>query len=242
MTRTLVLVPPPAEPASPLPPTAARTPARRGGVPHRLPVPAWEPPMDDEQPTALGTGAALAPLRLQDGLALGYALVAGVGSAPAPAPAPTPAPAPSTVTPPPARAPRPTTSAPRHLRLVPPLPPEPVRVPAAPARDERVVAGVVRALLEVLDGHRTVEQLDRLVTRRVRAELVGAVVRPGARRAASADGRRERPRVRSVRTSRPTDDVVEACATVVRRGRVRAVALRLEVRDGRWLCSELCLG
>jgi hypothetical protein len=48
--------------------------------------------------------------------------------------------------------------------------------------------------------------------------------------------------VRSVRASEPADGVAELSATVHVAGRVRAVALRLEERHGRWHCTRLHLG
>jgi len=48
--------------------------------------------------------------------------------------------------------------------------------------------------------------------------------------------------VRSVHTTEPVPGVVEASAVVVDRGRVRAVALRLEGLDGRWRATALEMG
>jgi hypothetical protein len=48
--------------------------------------------------------------------------------------------------------------------------------------------------------------------------------------------------VRSMRLCRPADGVVEASAVVVDRGRVRAVALRLEEFGGRWRVCALEIG
>ena len=49
-------------------------------------------------------------------------------------------------------------------------------------------------------------------------------------------------RVRRVRVCEPADGIVEACAVVVSHGRVRALALRLEGLDGRWLVTALTIG
>jgi hypothetical protein len=51
-----------------------------------------------------------------------------------------------------------------------------------------------------------------------------------------------RPVVRSVHTSRPTPGVVEACAVIDTGARRRAMALRIEARDGHWECTSLELG
>jgi hypothetical protein len=48
--------------------------------------------------------------------------------------------------------------------------------------------------------------------------------------------------VRSVRVCLPADGVAEASAVVVSRGRVLAVALRLEGLDGRWRMTALEVG
>jgi hypothetical protein len=48
--------------------------------------------------------------------------------------------------------------------------------------------------------------------------------------------------VASVRASEPADGVAELSATVRHGKRVRAVAMRLEVRHGRWCCTRLMLG
>ena len=47
----------------------------------------------------------------------------------------------------------------------------------------------------------------------------------------------DRAVVRRVRVCEPADGIVEACAVVVSHGRVRALALRLEGLDGRWLVT-----
>jgi hypothetical protein len=48
--------------------------------------------------------------------------------------------------------------------------------------------------------------------------------------------------VRSVRSSEPAEQVAELCATVRVGERVRAIAMRLEVRHSRWCCTKLVLG
>jgi hypothetical protein len=49
-------------------------------------------------------------------------------------------------------------------------------------------------------------------------------------------------RVRSLRVTQPADQVAELSATLQCGPRVRAVALRLEVRHGRWRCTRLEMG
>jgi hypothetical protein len=96
---------------------------------------------------------------------------------------------------------------------------------------------MVQAVLEALSGIRPVAQLVRWTSLDVYAGL--------QRRSALAAGRPlpgRRAVVRSVRVGQPADGVVEACAVVVARGRVQAVALRLEGLDGRWRMTALELG
>lgn len=102
-------------------------------------------------------------------------------------------------------------------------------------------AQFVQAAVEVGAGLRPPAQLVRWASAEVHAKL--------CRRAALA-ARLPRPQaagrpaalVRSVRACRPRDGVCEASAVVLDRGRVRAVALRMEGLDGRWQVTELVLG
>jgi hypothetical protein len=48
--------------------------------------------------------------------------------------------------------------------------------------------------------------------------------------------------VSSVHVSRPSGGVAEACAVVDTGERRRAVAIRLEIRAGAWLCTDLQVG
>ena len=94
---------------------------------------------------------------------------------------------------------------------------------------------LLQALLEVVAGVRSIKQLRRDTTPEVYAAIT-----------TSLEGRPQpsgqRPDLRSVRSlhlqERP-EGVVEACATVLREGRVAALALRLEGFEGRWRCTEL---
>jgi hypothetical protein len=49
-------------------------------------------------------------------------------------------------------------------------------------------------------------------------------------------------RVRSVHVSEPADGVAELSVVLVGAGRPRALALRLEGWDGRWICTALADG
>jgi hypothetical protein len=96
---------------------------------------------------------------------------------------------------------------------------------------------MAQAVVEVLSGVRPAAQLVRWTTLEVYAGL--------QRRCAPASSRPEPGRravVRTVRVCQPADGVAEASAVVVARGRVQAVALRLEGLDGRWRMTALELG
>lgn len=126
-----------------------------------------------------------------------------------------------------------------------PQPTSPDRLP-----DPREVAGaVVQAVVEVLAGTRPAGQLVRWLSADVYAALQRrAALAARLRRPAAAGPTRQEPGpvrravVRSVRTTEPAPGVVEASAVVVDRGRVRAVALRLEGLDGRWRTTALEMG
>ena len=94
---------------------------------------------------------------------------------------------------------------------------------------------LVQAVVEVLAGVRPLAQLVRWTS----PEVFAGLQRRGAR-AQAQPGRRAI--VRSVHVSEPADGVAEACAVVIAHGRVRAVALRLEGLDGRWVMTALEIG
>jgi hypothetical protein len=90
-------------------------------------------------------------------------------------------------------------------------------------------------LLEVLSGDRPARQVAAWVNLSVLARLE-APVRNLTRRMP------RRMLLRSLRVSEPTESVVEVTAVVAAAGRARAVALRLEGLDGRWIVTDLCTG
>jgi hypothetical protein len=108
-------------------------------------------------------------------------------------------------------------------------------------------AALVQAVVEVLAGTRQVTQLVRWVSADVyaglqrRAALAGRLRRTTSNRPVAGVPVR-RAVVGGVRTCVPADGVVEASAVVLDRGRVRAVALRLEGLDGRWRVTALEVG
>ncbi|HLR93486.1 MAG TPA: Rv3235 family protein [Jiangellaceae bacterium] len=99
----------------------------------------------------------------------------------------------------------------------------------------RWAARLAQAVLESLGGRRPVQQLSRWLDEAVFAALSRSVRASGRPRAA----RSPQVVVRSVRAARPTSSTVEACVVVQVGRRARAVALRLEGLDGRWMCTAL---
>ncbi len=97
---------------------------------------------------------------------------------------------------------------------------------------------LVPAVLECLSGFRQAGQLSRMVTPLLRQRL--------ARRSAIARRRGVRgvkaPQVLKVHICRPVDHAVEAAVVVRLDGRVRAVALRMEAVDDRWVMTSFTLG
>jgi len=102
-----------------------------------------------------------------------------------------------------------------------------------------LVAKLSQAIVEVVSGQRPAPQLIRHTSPTIystiaRQALVASRRRtPGARRPAI---------VRRIRLCEPADGIIEACAVVISHGRVRALALRLEGLDGRWLVTALTMG
>ena len=121
--------------------------------------------------------------------------------------------------------------------------PDPASRPPAPAEavlpdPRRWVARLVQAAVEVREGDRPAGQLLRWLTRDVHEQLCREVdARPRLHRR----GRPTRAVLRSVRITGPTPGAIEACAVVDTPERARAVALRLEERDGRWVCTALAV-
>lgn len=99
----------------------------------------------------------------------------------------------------------------------------------------RLLVGIA----EIAGGRRPLQQLSALLSPGVAAGI-GA----DFERAAQRNTRHwtHSATVRSVRASQPADGIAELCATVQAGRRVRAIALRLEARDGRWRCTRLQLG
>lgn len=107
---------------------------------------------------------------------------------------------------------------------------------------ERFVPRFCAVVVEVIGGDRGVQQLLRWTTERVYSELV--------RRSTALNGtiggdqrlRRLRATVRSVHIYWPTAHAAEVSVHVRQGDRSRALAARIELIDGRWLCSVLQFG
>ena len=197
----------------------------------RLPLPAWDPPYDDEvgHPAVVRSGRNAAGIDntavVQGTLALAFLLPNGVPAVPE---------APLELV------------APPDLHLVPDADavldevefgPQPT--PRAALPEPRTWAGrFVQAVIEVLAGDRPASQLVRWTTTEVYDD-VACRITSGARPGAPSPARAV---VRSVHVAEPADGVAEVSALVRRGVRCTAVALRLEGMDGRWQCTALELG
>lgn len=101
-----------------------------------------------------------------------------------------------------------------------------------------------QASVEAVLGDRPASQLLRWTTPAVYRELAyrSRVVAQATLRQAGGHGQRRpavRPQVRSARICFVDAGIAEAALTVQYGARVRAIAARLELRDGRWLCTVL---
>lgn len=178
----------------------------------RLPLPASEPPFDDETPAPHHPRAAAVPA-MQGTLALAFTLPSGVTAVP---------------------------PVPRALRLVSDAPAAAQPRPAM--CDPRLWAGrLVQAMLEVLGGERPLAQLVRWTSAETYADLQRRV-HANARLRPPQQRDRGKAAVRSVHVCQPAGDVAEVAVTVRRGPRTSAVALRLEGLDGRWQCTALDFG
>jgi hypothetical protein len=134
------------------------------------------------------------------------------------------------------------------LGLVPAAPttPELSVVPGQPAPAQHELrawaARFAQATVEVLGGDRPVSQLLRWTTQRVYHDLDRRVRILGRTAPAPQRVRKLRPQVRSVHVFQPAPDSAEVSVHVRHGQRSRAIAARLEHRDGRWRCAALELG
>src|SRR3954452_24551493 len=103
-------------------------------------------------------------------------------------------------------------------------------------------ARFAQATVEVLGGDRPVAQLLRWTNARVYTDLTRRVRTLGRTSPAPTRLRTVRPQVHSVRVCRPAPRAAEVSVHVRHGDRSRAIAARLEQRNGRWTCVELQLG
>ncbi|MFB6719496.1 Rv3235 family protein [Kribbella sp. NPDC056345] len=101
---------------------------------------------------------------------------------------------------------------------------------------------LAQAVSEVLAGDRPVAQLVRFTDEDVFVELNRRVRLLGLTTTANGRGIRERCALQSVRVCRPNSEVAEVAAHVRHGGRSRAIALRMEIRRNRWVCTALEVG
>jgi len=101
---------------------------------------------------------------------------------------------------------------------------------------------LVQAVSEVLAGDRPISQLVRFTDDAVFTELNRRVRLLGLNTTATTRGAKERSAVRSVRVCMPVDNVAEVAAHVRHGERSRAIALRMEIRRNRWICTAIELG
>jgi hypothetical protein len=111
----------------------------------------------------------------------------------------------------------------------PPTPPDLGTLPDP----RRWAALLAQAVVEILGGRRPVAQVLRWVDPEIHERLRRSA--PSARRATGGPP----VRVRRVRVSTSLDGAVEAVAIVDDGTRCRAMAMRLEALERRWLCTAL---
>ena len=103
-------------------------------------------------------------------------------------------------------------------------------------------ARFAQAAVEVLGGDRPVAQLLRWTSARVYEDLDRRVRILGRTAPAPTRLRTIRPQVRSVHVCQPAPRTAEVSVHVRHGHRSRAIAARLERRNGRWTCVALQLG
>ena len=98
----------------------------------------------------------------------------------------------------------------------------------------RWAARLTQAFIEIRSGMRPVHQLARWTSPEVLAAVTAESATPIPRDSSLR-------MVSSIRVTRPANGVAEVSAVVTGRSTSRAVALRLEGWDGRWLCTTLAM-
>ena len=101
---------------------------------------------------------------------------------------------------------------------------------------------MAQAVAEVLAGDRPISQLVRYTDDEVFMELNRRVRLLGLSTTATTRGAKEKSAVQSVRVFMPEPFIAEVAAHVRRGDRSRAIALRMEIRRNRWVCTALEIG
>lgn len=101
---------------------------------------------------------------------------------------------------------------------------------------------MAQAVAEVLAGDRPISQLVRFTDDEVFMELNRRVRLLGLNTTATTRGAKEKSAVQSVRVFMPEPFIAEVAAHVRRGDRSRAIALRMEIRRNRWVCTALEIG
>lgn len=92
------------------------------------------------------------------------------------------------------------------------------------------VSNFVLAIVEIWSGKRNAAQLARWSHRKVHLQIIN---RPSIVT--------ERPKIRKIYIAQPHESIAETTVTLRIGERVRALMLRFEGVDGRWVCTELVL-
>lgn len=132
--------------------------------------------------------------------------------------------------------------APSPLRLVAPRDPFAARPTARRSLPDpdAWARRLLTTMFEIVGGRRPARQLSALATPAVCAAFTAAGLKSG--RLGRLVVASPVPQVRSVHVCEPADGVAELALTLAARGRVHAVAMRLEGLDGRWRCVRLEVG
>lgn len=105
-----------------------------------------------------------------------------------------------------------------------------------------LLTNLARGVMEVFSGVREVDQLARwLAEDAYRKLVIRANLATRARNARGVRATRPVYQIISTRTMSPADGVVEGVVIIAGPQRTRAIALRLEGRDGRWRATSLAL-
>lgn len=105
-----------------------------------------------------------------------------------------------------------------------------------------LAARFAQILVEVVTGDRGPQQLLRWTTEEVYDALLHRAATLQRAAANATPARRLRAQVRSVHLSRPQPAAAELSIHVRHGARSRAIAARIELVGGRWLCSALQIG